>query len=112
MPLDFKNFSAAISFLMGLVLLAFLPDVVVADGPQNVLLVVNEDSPESLAVANHYIKLRDIPPRNVVYLKGVAASPKDGGESISARFFQTQIFEPIHAAISERKLDRQIDCIT
>ncbi len=40
-------------------------------GPENVLLVVNEDSPSSKLIANHYISLRQIPDRNVVYLTDI-----------------------------------------
>ncbi len=37
-------------------------------GPENVLLVVNPKSPDSLTIANYYIHLRQIPAGNVLYL--------------------------------------------
>ena len=37
-------------------------------GPQNVMLVVNGRSPGSKQVANHYVRLRNLPASNVVYL--------------------------------------------
>jgi hypothetical protein len=40
-------------------------------GPETTLVVVNARSPISRIVANEYVKLRDIPRTNVVYLKGV-----------------------------------------
>ena len=37
-------------------------------GPENVLLVVNPQSPASLTIANHYVQLRQIPPDNLLFL--------------------------------------------
>ena len=37
-------------------------------GPENVLLVVNRSSPASLTIANHYVRLRQIPAGNVLTL--------------------------------------------
>lgn len=37
-------------------------------GPENVLLVVNPRSEASLTIANHYVHLRQIPPKNVIYV--------------------------------------------
>ncbi len=37
-------------------------------GPENVLLVINPRSPDSLCIANHYAKLRHIPPSNLLFL--------------------------------------------
>lgn len=120
-----RHFLAAVSFssvpisigrlftvlLFLLVLGAFKCSHVAADGPQNVLLVVNEDSLESLAIANHYIALRSIPKQNVVYLKNIRVLPKFKGVSISAPQFWQDIYLPIVKAIEERGLENQIDCI-
>ena len=40
-------------------------------GPENVLVVVNGDSPVSLTVANTYIELRNIPPEHVLWLHDI-----------------------------------------
>ena len=37
-------------------------------GPQNVAVIVNPDDPNSLAVANAYVDLRQIPATNVIYI--------------------------------------------
>lgn len=82
-----------------------------AQGPQNVVLVVNQDSPESMEIANHYIGLRDIPSRNVVYLQNIYESKKSKGEhSISAKYRET-ILSPLLAKIEKRNLGSQIDTI-
>jgi hypothetical protein len=37
-------------------------------GPQNLVLIVNPDDPDSLGIANYYIELRKIPASNVIYV--------------------------------------------
>lgn len=59
-------------------------------GPETTVVVVNARSPVSHIVANEYIKLRDIPRTNVVYLKSV---PHLG--VITLDEFKTLIWRPI-----------------
>ena len=59
-------------------------------GPETTVVVVNARSPVSHIVANEYIKLRDIPRTNVVYLKSV---PHVG--VITLDEFKTLIWRPI-----------------
>lgn len=75
-------------------------------GPENVLVVVNEDSESSLLIANHYIELRNIPSQNVVYLKGIPFK-----ETIDFRTFEQRILRPILIQIEDRKLAGSIDYI-
>ena len=75
-------------------------------GPENVLLVVNNDSDSSKLIANHYISLRDIPDRNVIYLSGIPFK-----ESIPFEIFEGKILRPVLAAIEDRKLAGSIDYI-
>lgn len=81
------------------------PSVSFAQGAQNSLLVINEESPESLEIGNHYRNLRNIPARNVVYLKGVHFSEGNNDELSVSRFYKATVFEPIVKAIDQRKLD-------
>ncbi len=75
-------------------------------GPENVLLVVNADSSESIEVANAWIALRRIPPINVLML------PWEGSrESISIGTFREELLRPILQAIDGRRLSSQIDQI-
>ena len=62
----------------------------VGGGPETTLVVVNARSPISRIVANEYVKLRDIPRTNVVYLKSV---PHVG--VITLDEFKTLIWRPI-----------------
>jgi hypothetical protein len=75
-------------------------------GPENLLLVVNPASPDSLAVANAYAALRQVPPGNVLMLPW-----KDGDESVPIDRFRTEILQPILRTIDTRRLSAQIDCI-
>jgi hypothetical protein len=75
-------------------------------GPENVALIVNSDSWASKTVANEFIKLRDIPPENVIYISGIKSF-----DGINIDDFRAQILSPILKTIQERGLAGQIDCI-
>lgn len=82
------------------------PPLLAGGGPENLLLVVNQDDAGSLLLANRYIALRDIPPINVVHLSGVPRQTQ-----ITLEQFRTLILKPIVEVIRERKLDQQIDLV-
>lgn len=73
-------------------------------GPENVFLLINRKSPESLEVANHYINLRKVPPQNVLY---VEVNPKS--QALKGQQFIDSLLKPALAAIGERKLNDQVD---
>jgi hypothetical protein len=75
-------------------------------GPENVVVVVNPDSPASLRVANEYIHLRRVPPRNVIYLSGI---PRE--HTIGVKEFRQRILRPLVKIVNERGLGGQIDCV-
>ncbi|QDV76354.1 hypothetical protein [Botrimarina mediterranea] len=75
-------------------------------GPENVLVVVNANSAGSKAVANHYVRLRDVPASNVL-----ALDYKGPLEAASGAVFRKQILQPIIDTINERGLALQIDMI-
>ena len=75
-------------------------------GPENLLLVINPKSPDSLKIANHYIHLHQIPPGNVFYLPW---DPVVDAASIDD--FRSQILGPIIEAIRSRRLSAQIDYV-
>jgi hypothetical protein len=70
-------------------------------------VIVNEDSWTSKAVANEYIRLRNIPPANVIYLKDIPDT-----WAIDVEQFRQLILKPIILTISERGIANQIECIT
>ena len=73
-------------------------------GPENVFLLVNSASRGSLAVANHYIDLRKIPPSNVYYTDYRRSKVVAQG-----RIFRDEILSPAVAEIKRRGLSSQID---
>ena len=75
-------------------------------GPENVLLVVNSNSPSSKAIANHYQQLRQIPAINVVYLDW--AGPVT---LVDVDLFRDRILQRVLGQIQKRNLLSQIDCI-
>ncbi len=75
-------------------------------GPENVVLVVNADSASSKLLANHYIQLRKIPARNVIYLNDIPDN-----EVASWKHCKSRIFEPLIKEIDRRKLGGSIDYI-
>jgi hypothetical protein len=75
-------------------------------GPENVFLVVNSRGDKSKEVANHYIKLRRVPPMNVLYLPlPPSANVIKGNE------FRDKLLQPTLAAIERRGLTDQVDQI-
>ncbi|MEQ8838730.1 MAG: hypothetical protein RID07_18140, partial [Lacipirellulaceae bacterium] len=75
-------------------------------GPENVFLVVNPKSEDSLTVANHYQDLREIPASNVFYLSWNPAR-----KTTRPKNFREEILRPIIDEINERKLGGQIDMV-
>ncbi len=77
-------------------------------GPENTVVVVNADSWASVSIANHYIKLRNIPSSNVVSLH---LSDLADFEQVSADQFRQRVLSPVLEAIEKRGLTPQIDCV-
>lgn len=75
-------------------------------GPENVLVVVNSRSWASQTVANHFIRLRHVPPSNVLYLDW-----DEGPENTDVEKFRQKILGPILLALEQRALATQIDAI-
>jgi hypothetical protein len=75
-------------------------------GPENIFLVVNSTSADSLAVANAYAALRGVPPINVLMLPWEGAA-----EAVPIATFRDALLRPILQAIDSRRLGPQIDQI-
>ena len=102
-----KNCRLFLFAVLGCCLCIALPEMcTAAGGPENVLLVVNRNSADSLTVANHYIALRKIPAENVLTLQW---DPKAQTTDIDT--FRKQILAPVFVTIQKRRLARQIDYV-
>ena len=73
----------------------------------NLVLVVNSNLPESLALANQYIHDRKIPASNVIYIDFELKK-----ENTNLGIFKQKILIPVLKAIEERGLQNQINIIT
>lgn len=93
--------SVGAAVLLGSVLLA---PCFAGGGPENVFLLVNKLSQDSLTVANHYVDLRKIPPSNVFYLEYRGNMATTNGKT-----FRDKILLPAIKEIDRRKLGGQID---
>ncbi|MCB1070217.1 MAG: TIGR03790 family protein [Kiritimatiellae bacterium] len=72
-------------------------------GPQNVLVVVNDNSTNSIFLGKEYARQREIPERNVLRIATTVTN------NIDAASFSNQIRAPIHAYLTEAGLEDQID---
>ncbi|MCH7751353.1 MAG: TIGR03790 family protein [Planctomycetes bacterium] len=81
-----------------------LPNCLAGGGPENVFLLVNSASRDSMTVANHYVDLRKIPPQNVFYIHW-----KRSVADIRGLVFRKEILLPALEEIDRRKLGGQID---
>ncbi|MDP7162286.1 MAG: hypothetical protein QF792_02175, partial [Phycisphaerae bacterium] len=66
--------------------------------PEEVLVVGNADSPDSVSLARFYAAARMIPQRNIILLKTTTRS------EISHQDYHTQIKRPIIQSLLERRL--------
>lgn len=78
-----------------------------AQMPHECVLLVNRKSQDSIKVANHYIAIRNIPRRNVIYLD-VPANLYTGAATVSPKEFTWLIWEPANRVIKERGLENQV----
>ena len=72
-----------------------------------VVVLVNRNSLDSKTVANHFVHIRQVPPQNVIYLDLPERALGPHAE-ISPAEFTRHIWEPVQAALVERKLDDHI----
>ena len=78
----------------------------IAGGPENAIIVVNEESDSSKLIANHYIALRKIPAVNVIYLRGIPT-----GDFIKLEECRNKVLLPIFKTIEQRGLTNHIDYV-
>ena len=92
--------------LLGVVLFLLAEPASGGGGPENVLLVVNSASQDSVELADYYQKLRKIPPGNVFSIAWGGSR-----ESLPVEEFRRKLLIPILREIDNRKLSAQIDYV-
>lgn len=97
-----RPLSAAILALLALIFTAGLAAEVLAGNGRNVLILVNEDSVDSKAIARYYAEKRQVPDRNLCRLRTTSR------ERISREAFEEDILRPAAACLTERHLQDDI----
>lgn len=97
---------AIISLIAAVILQVLSPPVFAGGGPENVAVVINGDSWASKTIANEFIRLRAIPPSNVIVLNDLP-----GFETVAVEAFRERILKPVLATIDQRGLKEQIDYV-
>ena len=69
----------------------------------NTLVVINQNSSNSIALGNYYAERRDVPPENILRISWAGGNTTWDGSQ-----FQTNLLQPLLAAISSRGLTNQI----
>src|SRR5580698_286296 len=69
----------------------------------NVIVVVNQNSPNSLQLGNDYCELRGVPPQNLFRMTGWT----NGGTNWAPSDFQNYLLNPLLAMIANRGLTNQ-----
>lgn len=95
----FRTFLLVLSFLIP-------PPSWSGGSPETTLLVVNADSAISLAVANEYIRLRELPERQVLWLRQLPV-----GDTLDIDAFRRHILDPIRNHLIKTGLGERIDLI-
>lgn len=81
-------------------------EAVAGGGSETTLLVVNSRSALSLAVANDYMRRRDLPENHVLWLDNVPAMA-----TIDVETFRRRILAPIRKYLADSGLEEEIDLI-
>jgi len=91
---------------LGLVFLLALPvGLAAGGGPRNVLVVINEDSPESVEIAGYYVQMREIPAANICRIRTVT------DYSTTKAIYQDEIETPVMDCIAASPYSDRIDYI-
>lgn len=91
---------------MPLICLALFPTAAIAElRPDQVIVLANRNSVNSVAVAEHYADRRGIPPVQVVSL------PLSLQESIGRDHYETEVVQPLRQALQDRQLAGKIRAV-
>jgi uncharacterized protein (TIGR03790 family) len=87
--------------------LTWLPAAQAGLAPHEVLVLVNGNSPRSMETANHFVRLRRVPARNVVYLD-LPARVLEPRAELTPDEFTRHIWEPAQAELQSRGLEQSV----
>ncbi len=93
------------SFVIIVLLIITLGTARAGNGPQNVLIVVNAASAESLEIGNAYRRARNIPYRQLLTLQTATSY------AVSYQSYQDEIETPIRTYLKNQQLEDEVTCI-
>jgi uncharacterized protein (TIGR03790 family) len=73
----------------------------------NVLIVVNQNSSNSVALGNYYAELRRVPPQNLLRM----SNWNGGVVNWNLQQFTTHLRDPLHMTLRERRLTNQVNYV-
>jgi uncharacterized protein (TIGR03790 family) len=89
-------------FFLALLAALTAPDLATAQSGENVLLVINAQSPASVEIGEYYVAKRSIPAANIIRISTAA------GDAISRADYERTIESPLAAFLTRQSLQDQI----
>src|SRR5262245_16345472 len=90
---------------MFFVVCGFAPTAALALGPENLLLIVNKNVPESRRLAEHYAHVRHVPDGRILALD------LPPGDEMPFDQYETEVVPAIRAFLRENNLKSQVTCL-
>lgn len=88
-------------------ILALAASSALAQGPHEIALLINQNSPDSIQIGHTYARLRGVPPSNIIYLD-LPPATYDLFSNISLPDFKRLILDPANNTLNERRLNDHI----
>src|SRR3954467_12679748 len=85
-----------------LLLIIALPSAARAQSAENVAVVINDNSPDSQRIGDHYVRRRGIPAANVIHIRTVT------DETITRAFYLGTIESAVATALTQRSLQDRV----
>ena len=98
-----KFFQNRPELVLGMMIFLGAPDLLAGGSGLNTMVVMNRSSSNSCELGNYFCERRQVPPDNVLFLNWIR-----GSISWSSGDFQTNLVNPLLAALSARQLSNQI----
>ena len=89
-----------------IILIAAATNLVAGGSGLSVVVVVNQNSPNSIELGNYYCEKRQVPPQNVLRINWTG-----GNVTWTRSEFETNLREPLNAMLAARQLTDQIDYV-
>lgn len=99
MPKKLSNLTFAVLFILTLRVYALRPE--------QILIIANSDSPQSVAIAEYYCRQRAVPKENILEIP----LGKNLLEQVSRNFYNKKIAEPICFELTKKRKPYQIRCL-